>query len=89
MTGRVRRAAPPPGPAGGTPARRIPDLSALPPLLRETAPFGALDAVLAGAPGARGRHAAVTAAPHGAKSFLVAALALARSERSRLAMAST
>jgi len=81
MTGRVRRAAPPPGPAGGTPARRIPDLSALPPLLRETAPFGALDAVLAGAPGTRGRHAAVTAAPHGAKSFLVAALALARGER--------
>jgi transcription-repair coupling factor (superfamily II helicase) len=81
MTGRVRRAAPPPGPAGGPPARRIPDLSALPPLLRETAPFRALDAALAGAPGIRGRHAAVTAAPHGAKSFLVAALALARGAR--------
>ncbi len=62
-------------------ARRIPDLSALPPLLRETSPFRALAALLAGAPGVRGRHAAVTAVPHGAKSFLVAALALGEEER--------
>jgi transcription-repair coupling factor (superfamily II helicase) len=61
--------------------RRIPDLSALPPLLRETGPFQALEAALAGDPGARGRHAAVTAVPHGAKSFLVAALALAQGGR--------
>ena len=62
-------------------ARRIPDLSALPPILRETAPFATLVAALAGAPGGRGRHAAVTAMPHGAKSFLVAALALGAGER--------
>jgi hypothetical protein len=58
-------------------ARRIPDLAALPPLLHATAPFRDLRARLAGPPGAGGRHAAVTAVPHGAKSFLVAALALA------------
>jgi hypothetical protein len=68
--------------AGGpSAARRIPDLSALPPLLRETAPFRSLVAGLAGAPGIRGRHAAVTTVPHGAKSFLVAALALGEEER--------
>jgi transcription-repair coupling factor (superfamily II helicase) len=80
MTGRSRRA-PAPGPSEGPPARRIPDLAALPPLLHGTAPFDALAATLTGAPGIRGRHAAVTAVPHGAKSFLVAALALARGER--------
>ncbi len=64
-----------------TAARRIPDLSALPPLLRETSPFRTLAALLAAAPGVRGRHAAVTAVPHGAKSFLVAALALGEEER--------
>jgi hypothetical protein len=58
-------------------ARRIPDLAALPPLLHATAPFRDLRARLAGPAGASGCHAAVTAVPHGAKSFLVAALALA------------
>ncbi len=62
-------------------ARRIPDLSALPPLLQATRPFRSLAATLAGAPAVRGRHAAVTAVPHGAKSFLVAALALNDEER--------
>ncbi len=79
MTG---RSAAPPAAAPGT-ARRIPDLSALPPLLRETAAFARLADDLAVPPGtrARGRHAAVTAVPHGAKSFLVAALALGAGER--------
>ncbi len=62
-------------------ARRIPDLSALPPLLRETPPFRTLGATLAGEPGVFGHHAAVTAVPHGAKSFLVAALALGTEEQ--------
>ena len=60
--------------------RRIPDLSALPPLLHGTPPFAALAKTLgdpATPPGLRGRHAAITAVPHGAKSFLAAALALA------------
>jgi transcription-repair coupling factor (superfamily II helicase) len=74
MTGRRRRAAAPSPPAV-TSARRIPDLSALPPLLRATAPFRALEELLGREPGPRGRHAAVTAVPHGAKSYLVAALA--------------
>ncbi len=84
---------------GGGAARRIPDLSALPPLLQGTAPFEALVRILAGGPsasgapsgpggagppgrtGTRDHHAAVTAVPHGAKSFLVAALALAAGQR--------
>ena len=82
MTGHARRrATPTPGPGPEPAARRIPDLSALPPLLRETGPFRALDAVLAAGPGPRGSHAAVTGVPHGAKSFLVAALARADGDR--------
>jgi transcription-repair coupling factor (superfamily II helicase) len=72
-----RPAARRPGAGSGPAARRIPDLAALPPLLHATAPFRDLRARLAGRPGVRGRHAGVTAVPHGAKSFLVAALALA------------
>ncbi|HZL14930.1 MAG TPA: hypothetical protein VFC97_02355, partial [Verrucomicrobiae bacterium] len=64
--------------------RRIPDLAVLPPLLHGTPPFLALRATLGpggAAPGLRGRHAAVTAVPHGAKTFLAAALAIAGGER--------
>ena len=62
-------------------ARRIPDLSALPQLLRETPPFRSLAGRLEAAAGLRGSHAAVTAVPHGAKSFLVAALAQGAGEQ--------
>ena len=48
---------------------------------RDGAASAALDAALAAGPGPRGRHAAVTAVPHGAKSFLVAALARADGDR--------
>ena len=79
-----------PAPTGSAPAdgrsarRRIPDLAVLPPLLHGTRPFAELSRALglAGpAPGPRGRHASVTAVPHGAKTFLAAALALAGDER--------
>ncbi|HEU4674111.1 MAG TPA: transcription-repair coupling factor [Candidatus Limnocylindrales bacterium] len=66
------------------PGRRIPDLSALPPLLAETGAFEALADRLgpAGeAPRTRGRHAGLTSVPHCAKTYLVAALALAAGER--------
>ena len=64
--------------------RHIPDLAVLPPLLHATPPFRALSGTLGpggSAAGPRGRHAAVTAVPHGAKTFLAAALALAGRER--------
>ena len=60
--------------------RRLPDLSALPPLLAATGSFEALRDRLGPAvePGTRhGRHAGLTSVPHGAKSFLAATLALA------------
>ncbi len=75
--GARRHATPPTGAALGAAAHRVPDLSALPPLLGATPRFADLQAGLAGPLGVRGLHAAVTAVPHGAKSFLVAALALA------------
>ena len=54
--------------------RRLPDLSALPPLLAD-------DRVVRLAPRAAGRarggHVGLTSIPHGAKSFLAAAIALA------------
>jgi transcription-repair coupling factor (superfamily II helicase) len=75
--GARRRAASRAGVPSGVAGHRIPDLVALPPLLHATAPFRDLRARLAGTPGAGGRHAALTTVPHGAKSFLVAALALA------------
>jgi transcription-repair coupling factor (superfamily II helicase) len=60
------------------PARRVPDLSALPPLLVASGSFGALQERI-GSPAAalsqKGRHAGLTTIPHGAKSFLGAALA--------------
>jgi transcription-repair coupling factor (superfamily II helicase) len=64
-------------PARG-PGRRIPDLSGLPPLLTDTQQVAGLRARLDrpdGAP-ARGRHAALAGVPHGAKTYLAAALAL-------------
>jgi transcription-repair coupling factor (superfamily II helicase) len=61
-------------------ARRLPDLGALPPLLHASGAFAALrqrlgaesSALLAG-----GRHASLAAVPHGAKTYLAAALAMA------------
>ncbi len=73
------------GAAGGTGApgsrvnaRRTPDLSALPPLLHLTGAFAALHERLGEPepPKMHGRHGGVTSVPHGAKSFLAAALAL-------------
>ncbi|MGH2512028.1 MAG: hypothetical protein ACRDGQ_05015, partial [Candidatus Limnocylindrales bacterium] len=59
------------------PSRRVPDLSILPPLLVATGSFAALRERI-GTPGgpvpASGRHAGLTMIPHGAKSFLGAAL---------------
>ncbi|HXI80914.1 MAG TPA: hypothetical protein VNM34_08880, partial [Verrucomicrobiae bacterium] len=65
-------------------ARRLPDLSALPSLLAATGSFAGLRERLGsatpagGAPGARptGRHVGLTSVPHGAKTYLAAALAL-------------
>ena len=60
------------------PGRRLPDLSALPVLLHESGAFDALRQRLgpAGqAPPVAGRHAGLTNVPHGAKTFLAAALA--------------
>ena len=58
--------------AGRGAGRRLPDLSALPPLLAATGSFAALRERV----GAPGRHAGLTAVPHGAKTYLAAALAL-------------
>ena len=52
--------------------RRLPDLSVLPPLLQATGSFESLRERL----GAPGRHAGLVAVPHGAKTYLAAALAL-------------
>ncbi|HEX9550258.1 MAG TPA: hypothetical protein VF971_04110, partial [Candidatus Limnocylindrales bacterium] len=90
----VGRATTPGGPGAGLttgadlrgPGRRLPDLSGLPPLLAGAGAFEDLKSRLGAAgeapivPG-RGRHAGLTAVPHGAKSFLAAALALAAGER--------
>ena len=60
--------------------RRLPDLSALPPLLAATGSFASLRERLGPAvePATRhGRHAGLTSVPHGAKSYLAATLALA------------
>ncbi len=57
---------------------RLPDLAALPPLLAATGSFATIRERL-GSPadvGRVGRHAGVVAVPHGAKSYLAAALAL-------------
>jgi len=69
--------------AAATPGHRIPDLSALPPLLASTGAFASLGERLGepSEPPGRGRHAGLTSVPHGAKSYLAAALALVRGER--------
>jgi len=64
----------------GGAARRLPDLSALPPLLAATGTFAGLRERLGTATGAGnrpGRHVGLSAVPHGAKTYLAAALALA------------
>jgi transcription-repair coupling factor (superfamily II helicase) len=63
---------------------RLPDLSGLPPLLVRTGSFESLLERLGPAAGEgvkpdRGRHAGLASVPHGAKSYLAAALALAAS----------
>src|SRR3990172_873141 len=71
------------------PGRRLPDLSGLPPLLAGTGAFADLRARVGGGesgfapptPSGRGRHAGLTSVPHGAKSYLAAALSLAAGER--------
>jgi transcription-repair coupling factor (superfamily II helicase) len=69
---------------GHGPGRRIPDLSGLPRLLEGTPAFAKLRAAL-GTPAEpatrRGHHVALTTVPHGAKSYLAAAFALAAGER--------
>jgi transcription-repair coupling factor (superfamily II helicase) len=67
------------GAAGTSAGRRLPDLSVLPRLLHGTGSFGSLRERLGGgtAPGMHGRHVGLTSVPHGAKSYLAAALALA------------
>ena len=63
----------------GRGARRVPDLSALPPLLVATGTFASLRERL-GDPSrpvpTPGRHAGLTSVPHGAKSYLAASLAI-------------
>ncbi|MBI3751184.1 MAG: transcription-repair coupling factor [Chloroflexi bacterium] len=65
------------------PGRRIPDLSALPPLLEPAGAFASLRERLGKPtePAGRGRHAGLTSVPHGAKSYLAAALAITAGER--------
>ena len=60
--------------------RRVPDLAVLPRLLHATGAFGSLRDRLGDAgtaPGMHGKHVGLTSVPHGAKSYLAAALALA------------
>ena len=58
--------------------RRIPDLSSLPPLLAGSGAFQGLRERLEVRAGtaARSRHAGLTSVPHGAKTYLAAALAI-------------
>ncbi len=86
----ARRPAPAPRPVAtrpakpATPARvggghRLPDLSGLPPLLAATGTFAALRERLGATdddPRRTGRHVGLVAVPHGAKSYLAAAIAL-------------
>ena len=63
----------------------MPDLSGLPPLVAGSGAFAEMRSRL-GEPGtapstARGRHAGLTQVPHGAKSYLAAALSIAAGER--------
>jgi transcription-repair coupling factor (superfamily II helicase) len=70
--------------AGPATARRLPDLHLLPPLLHRSGAFEALRDRLGRATEPRppsGRHASAAAVPHGAKTYLAAALAAAEGER--------
>ena len=79
-------ATPAPQRTGGTraasspkPGRRLPDLSALPPLLHASGALATLRDRLGRAdasPSPRGHHAGLVAVPHGAKTYLAAALAI-------------
>jgi transcription-repair coupling factor (superfamily II helicase) len=63
----------------GSNARRLPDLHVLPPLLHSSGAFEALRGRLGTERGqlpSGGRHAALASVPHGAKTFLAAALVL-------------
>ena len=67
------------GTGSGPRARKLPDLAVLPPLLHASGAYAALRGRLGmdGAPlPAGGRHASLAAVPHGAKTFLAAALAI-------------
>ena len=61
---------------GTRPGRRLPDLSALPPLLAATGSFAALRERIASS-----RHAGLASVPHGAKTYLAAALVPGAGER--------
>jgi transcription-repair coupling factor (superfamily II helicase) len=68
-----------PGSGAAPNARRLPDLHVLPPLLHASGAFAALRQRLGAESAplpAGGRHASLGAVPHGAKTFLAAALAL-------------
>jgi transcription-repair coupling factor (superfamily II helicase) len=67
------------GRGGAATARRLPDLHVLPPLLHSSGAFESLRERLGAGraqPSAGGRHAALASVPHGAKTFLAAALVL-------------
>ena len=67
------------GAGTATPGRRLPDLHPLPKLLHGSGAFATLRARLGSEAGpipASGRHASLAAVPHGAKTFLAAALAM-------------
>jgi transcription-repair coupling factor (superfamily II helicase) len=71
-------------PARPGPGRRVPNLAGLPPLLGGSGAFGSLRERLgpmAATESNAGRHAGITSVPHGAKSYLAAALALVAGER--------
>ena len=80
----ARRTAAPEASRRGGAGRRLPNLVGLPPLLGGSGAFGSLrerlGPIAPPAPNA-GRHAGVTSVPHGAKSYLAAALALVGGER--------
>jgi transcription-repair coupling factor (superfamily II helicase) len=74
----------PTSPARPGPGRRLPNLAGLPRLLAGTGSFEALRERLGpmAAPASNaGRHAGIVSVPHGAKSYLAAALALVAGER--------
>ena len=74
----------PTSPARPGPGRRLPNLAGLPALLAGSGAFGSLRerlGPLEGPASNAGRHAGITSVPHGAKSYLAAALALVAGER--------